>query len=113
MYSINKTRLILLIMGLILTVAAFSVSFVFKTAVDSPFIATSEPSLSIHTEIPININTATKEDLALLFGISEKRAQDIINYRESNGGFKTTDEIMNVNGIGEKTYANIKSYITV
>lgn len=61
----------------------------------------------------ININTASVNELTTLSGIGEAKAQDIINYRESNGGFKTIDEIMNVTGIGESLFAKIKENITV
>ena len=48
-----------------------------------------------------------------LNGIGESRAKDIISYREKNGPFKTIEDIKNVSGIGESTYANIKENITV
>lgn len=61
----------------------------------------------------ININTATLEELETLSGIGATKAQSIIDYREANGGFSSTDELMNVSGIGESTYDNIKNNITV
>jgi competence protein ComEA len=62
---------------------------------------------------PLNLNTATQEDLDLLPGIGPTRAADIIAYRTQHGSFKTTDEIMNVTGIGQTTYDRIKAFIYV
>lgn len=61
----------------------------------------------------ININTATLEELETLPSIGEVRAQAIITYRETNGGFRTIDDIKEVSGIGEKIFADIAPYITV
>jgi len=61
----------------------------------------------------VNINTATISELMTLNGIGESRAKDIISYREKNGLFKSIEDIKNVSGIGESTYANIKENITV
>lgn len=61
----------------------------------------------------ININTATQEELESLPSIGEVRAQAIIAYREEHGGFRTTDELMEVSGIGEKIFADIAPHITV
>lgn len=61
----------------------------------------------------IDINSAGMEQLMLLDGIGEVTAEKIINYRIINGGFKNIEEIMNVNGIGKKTFFNIKDHIYV
>lgn len=61
----------------------------------------------------ININTATKEELATLNGIGLAKANDIIEYRNTNGNFKNTEDIKNVSGIGDALFAKIKDYITV
>lgn len=61
----------------------------------------------------IRINTATLEELDSLPGIGPAIAQRIIDYRENNGGFKTIEEISEVSGIGEATFAKIKDLITV
>lgn len=60
-----------------------------------------------------NINTASQEQLSSLQGIGDTIAARIVQYRNTNGTFKTTDEIKNVKGIGDATYERIKEYITV
>jgi competence protein ComEA len=62
---------------------------------------------------PINLNTATAAQIATLPGIGEKAAERIIEYREKNGGFKKPEELMNVKGIGEKSFLKLKPLITV
>lgn len=61
----------------------------------------------------ISINTATKEELMTLTGIGEKKAEDIIKYREENGEFTSIEDIKNVNGIGDSLFEKIKDYITL
>lgn len=61
----------------------------------------------------ININSATMEELQKISGIGEAKAKAIITYREKNGKFKSITDIMNVDGIGEKFFNQIKDYITV
>lgn len=61
----------------------------------------------------LNINTATAEDLTLLPGIGETLADRIIAYRESNGQFTTTEDLLNVKGIGSAGFTKIAEYITV
>lgn len=61
----------------------------------------------------ININTATLAELDTLPKIGEKRAQDIITYRDTNGGFQTIEDIMKVSGIADGIFGDIKDFITV
>ncbi|SPT62353.1 ComE operon protein 1 [Aerococcus viridans] len=61
----------------------------------------------------VNINTADATMLQTLSGIGEKRAADIINYRETNGLFETIDDLDQVSGIGEKTMEKLRPLITV
>ena len=61
----------------------------------------------------ININTASKEELETLPGIGEVLSQRIIDYRRTNGYFKSIEEIKEVSGIGEKKFEAIKDLITV
>ncbi len=61
---------------------------------------------------PVNINTATKQELTTLPGIGNSTAEKIIAYRERHP-FQTVAQIMNVKGIGKKKYAELKQYIVV
>lgn len=81
---------------------------------------THEPAVSTKTMEPetaeavpdtININTANAELLQALDGIGPAYAQNIIDYREANGPFKTADDLLNVKGIGEKRLENIRPFI--
>ena len=74
-------------------------------------ISVQEESDSSITE-KININTATKEELETLNGIGEATANKIINYRKSNS-FTEIEDIMNVPGIGEAKFNNIKDDICI
>jgi competence protein ComEA len=61
----------------------------------------------------IDINTATAEELDTLPGIGPTIAQRIVDYRNANGPFATIQDIVNVAGIGDATFAEIKDLITV
>jgi len=61
----------------------------------------------------VNINTASVEQLETLPGVGAKLAARIVEYRQKSGGFKSTQELMNVKGIGEKNFAKIQTYLTL
>ncbi|MBU0970399.1 MAG: helix-hairpin-helix domain-containing protein [Proteobacteria bacterium] len=61
----------------------------------------------------ININQATDQELAALPGIGPKTAGNITAYRQENGPFRNLEDIMNVKGLGRKTYEEIKNLITI
>lgn len=87
--------------------------------------AALEPGAVIETEItvpreeiapdfpPVNINTAGVEELDTLPGIGESLAGRIIAWREANGPFESIEQIMEVSGIGEAKFAELKGRITV
>lgn len=61
----------------------------------------------------ININTATVDELVLLKGIGKVNAEKIVEFRDQQGKFGSIEELMNVKGIGEKTFEKNKDRITV
>lgn len=61
----------------------------------------------------VNVNTADASQLALLPRVGEKVAQRIIEYRTEHGPFKKTTDLMQVKGIGAKTYEGLSAYVAV
>lgn len=61
----------------------------------------------------VNINTADAQELTKLKGVGEKKAEAIIAWRTENGGFKTVDDLLEVNGIGEATLEANRENISI
>jgi competence protein ComEA len=62
---------------------------------------------------PVNLNSATAVQLESLPGIGPSAAKRILEYRQKNGAFKKIEELMNVKGIGEKSFLKLKPFITL
>ncbi|HEX5070622.1 MAG TPA: helix-hairpin-helix domain-containing protein [Vicinamibacterales bacterium] len=71
------------------------------------------PKPAAQTQSPLNLNTATKAELEKLPGVGPATAQRILDYRQKIGGFKKTEELMNVQGIGEKSFLKLRTLVTV
>jgi len=61
----------------------------------------------------VNLNTATAAQLETLPGVGPKTAERILEYRQKNGSFKKIEELMNVKGIGEKSFLKMKDRLAV
>jgi competence protein ComEA len=87
--------------GLALAMAALLVS--------APVFAAGKPAPTAK----VNLNVASVEQLTALPGVGPKLAARIVEYRQKSGSFRSTQELMNVKGIGEKNFAKIEAYLTV
>lgn len=74
---------------------------------------TNDACLTSKEESPININTASLEELLKIPKIGSAKATAIIEYRKEHGLFKSIDEIKNVSGIGDALFEEIKMYLTI
>lgn len=75
--------------------------------------ASVETTGAEEVSFPLDINQADSKALQALPGIGEVLAGRIIAYRDENGPFSSPDQLMNVEGIGEKRLEAILDYITI
>ena len=84
---------------------------------ESKAVSGSEEDTSEQTpdtvQFPINLNTATAEELIAVPGIGEVTAGKILEYRAQIGRFESVDELLEVKGIGEKKLASMREYLSV
>ena len=93
----------------ILTIAAFAALI---AAMPLPAAAQDKPGQA-QAAASLNLNTATQADLEKLPGVGASTARQIIEYRQKNNGFKKVEELMNIKGIGEKSFLKLKPLVTV
>ena len=76
-------------------------------------VRTQHPAAEQEEFVPLNLNTATAEELEGLPGIGTVRAQRIVSDREANGPFRTVEDVMRVSGIGNAVYQQISELVYV
>lgn len=74
---------------------------------------TSLPALAAEARRVVNVNSADAAQLALLPRVGPSVAQRIVAFRKENGPFKAPEDLMLVQGIGEKTFQLLKPYVAV
>ncbi len=87
-----------------LSVAMLALCFAFAATLD----ATKKPPLK-----PVNINTASSEELQQVPGIGPVTAEKILQMRKSYGSFKSVDDLLSIKGIGKKRLEKMRRYLTV
>lgn len=83
-----------------------------------PFAQQAEPAAKAEARaakpaMVVNVNTASATDLEQVPGIGPKVAARIVDYRAKKGPFKKLEELMNVQGIGEKSFLKLRSQLSV
>jgi competence protein ComEA len=94
------------ILGVLLALAVLATSHVGAQDGDRSGQKAPPPAL-------LNLNTATTAQLEALPGIGARTAALIVEYRQKSGGFKKIEELMNVRGVGEKSFLKLRPLITV
>ena len=89
-------------------------------AVANPAVAAELQSGAAETDSPategtdrVELNTADKAALETLPGVGPRTAELIIEYRAENGGFEKIEDLMNVRGIGERTFLRLRELVRV
>jgi competence protein ComEA len=100
--------------ALVLTALLLLTTSAASMAAPSKQTATQKPtSPTTVVAAPINVNTATSAELEKLPGVGPAMALRIVEYRQKNNGFKKIEDLMQVKGIGEKTFLKLKPLVTI
>jgi competence ComEA-like helix-hairpin-helix protein len=97
-------------MALRFSLFRFSLLFLFLSLICAPAVlgAKKKPPLK-----PVNINTATSEELQQVPGIGPATAEKILQMRKSYGAFKSVDDLLAIRGLGPKRLEKMRKYLTV
>ena len=120
----KEKRPALAVYGLLLTGLVFTLGYLLgsgrgetqvQVTVTEPILVqqTAEQPVLSAEAVCLDLNTATQEQLESLPGIGPELAGRILQYRQSCGGFVSTEQLMDVKGIGEKRYTALKELISV
>ena len=101
--------------ALVLTAVLLLTTSAASIAAPAQQTGTQKPTTPVATVVaaPINVNTATSAELEKLPGVGPAMALRIVEYRQKNNGFKKLEDLMQVKGIGEKTFLKLKPLVTI
>lgn len=110
----NMKGLGILISGILICIAVYVGVFIGRnTTTDTLYISNTHASAKDEQFKPINLNSATMDDLTTLPGVGQKLAKAIIEYRDKYGDYVDVDELLDVEGMSNDLYHSIKKYVTV
>ena len=90
-----------------------AVAIALGAAVGTATAQETAPRTATATAAPVNLNSASVAQLEALPGIGRATAERIVEYRQKSGGFKKVEDLMNVRGIGEKSFLKLKPLVMV
>ncbi|MBR1763171.1 MAG: helix-hairpin-helix domain-containing protein [Eubacterium sp.] len=111
--SLVMIGIVMLIIAGIVLYVTISAPDVYENEEFITSVSTTMKTEKTTVSYPLNLNTASAEELMTIDGISEKTANAIIRYREENGLYSDVSEIMNIKGIGEETYIKALPFLEV
>ena len=107
MVGMNADMLRTMVSALVLSVSVIGTA----RAAQAP--ASAQATVAKPAAAMVNLNTATQSELEALPGIGPKVAARIVEYRKAKGPFKKIEEVMNVQGVGEKSFLKLRPQLTV
>ena len=110
MNKLTKNSIIFLFVTLLGAIGLIGFEIWQYTDVSKPYSAEEIAQAEINPTV--NLNTADAQELKAVPGMTDELAQSVLAYRAEHGGFQEKRELLNVKGIGEKTYREIAPYIT-
>jgi competence protein ComEA len=106
-------RVLLMLLAVVALAAIPAAAQSSSTKTEKPAAATKAAKPPAPAAAIVNLNTATQAQLESLPGVGAKAAERILEYRQKNGQFKKIEDLMNVKGIGEKSFLKLKPRLTV
>ncbi|MDU3213963.1 MAG: helix-hairpin-helix domain-containing protein [Staphylococcus epidermidis] len=109
----KETKIFIDIKGAVKHPNVYEMSSSNRVIVNSQQSTLNSSDVKINTNQPLNLNSATEEQLKNIPGIGPSKAKEILNYREQNHGFNSIDDLMKIKGFGKKTFEKLKEHFTI